>query len=182
MSATTLMINGKKHSFDIDPQMPLLWAIRDVVGLKGTKFGCGIAQCGACTVHLNGNATRSCVLPVSAAAGQKITTIEGLGDEAHLHAVQQAWIDEQVRNVAIASRGKLCWQRPCSKQWQRPTVPTQAMPTLMPPCRATFAVVSPTYASERPFTVRHMLAQHTKPKPPQEENNILIYTNFTFSP
>ncbi len=96
MSATTLTINGKKHSFDIDPKMPLLWAIRDVVGLKGTKFGCGIAQCGACTVHLNGNATRSCVLPVSAAAGQKITTIEGLGDEAHLHAVQQAWIDEQV--------------------------------------------------------------------------------------
>ncbi len=107
MAATTLTINGKKHSLDIDPQMPLLWAIRDVVGLKGTKFGCGIAQCGACTVHLNGNATRSCVLPVSAAAGQKITTIEGLGDETHLHAVQQAWIDEQVPQCGYCQSGQI---------------------------------------------------------------------------
>jgi isoquinoline 1-oxidoreductase subunit alpha len=107
MAATTLTINGKKHSLDIDPQMPLLWAIRDVVGLKGTKFGCGMAQCGACTVHINGSPTRSCVLPVSAAAGQKITTIEGLGDETHLHAVQQAWIDEQVPQCGYCQSGQI---------------------------------------------------------------------------
>ncbi len=107
MAAISLNINGKNHDLDIDPQMPLLWAVRDVVGLKGTKFGCGMAQCGACTIHLNGAPTRSCVLPVSAVAGQKITTIEGIGDETHLHVVQQAWIDEQVPQCGYCQSGQI---------------------------------------------------------------------------
>lgn len=91
----TLTINGESHEIDVDPTTPLLWVIRDYVGLTGTKFGCGIAQCGACTVHLNGTPVRSCVLPAQAATGKQITTIEGIAGE-QLHPVQQAWIDEQV--------------------------------------------------------------------------------------
>ena len=93
----TLHINGQLHELDVEPDTPLLWAIREQTGLTGTKFGCGIAQCGACTVHLNGTPIRSCVTPVQAAEGQQITTIEGIGQgDNRLHAVQQAWIDEQV--------------------------------------------------------------------------------------
>lgn len=107
MATIALTINGKKHTLNTDPQMPLLWAIRDVVGLKGTKFGCGMAQCGSCTVHINGVATRSCVTPVSAVANKKITTIEGIGTEANLHAVQQAWIDEQVPQCGYCQSGQI---------------------------------------------------------------------------
>src|SRR6185437_15882900 len=91
-----LTVNGQDHDIDVDPDMPLLWAIRENVGLTGTKYGCGIAQCGACTVHVDGVATRSCSLPVSAAAGKKIRTIEGLAPNGALHKVQQAWIDFDV--------------------------------------------------------------------------------------
>ncbi|WP_128543995.1 (2Fe-2S)-binding protein [Larkinella soli] len=107
MASLSLTINGKKQTIDADPQMPLLWAIRDVVGLKGTKFGCGIAQCGACTVHLNGTPIRSCSTPVSAAAGKKITTIEGIGTEKNLHPVQQAWIEEQVPQCGYCQSGQI---------------------------------------------------------------------------
>lgn len=107
MSAISLIVNGKKHTIDVDPKMPLLWAIRDFVGLKGTKYGCGIAQCGACTVHLNGTPIRSCSVPVSAVANKKITTIEGVGDESSLHAVQQAWIEEQVPQCGYCQSGQI---------------------------------------------------------------------------
>ena len=107
MAAISLNVNGKQHDLDIDPKMPLLWAIRDFVGLKGTKFGCGIAQCGACTVHLDGKPSRACSLPVQAVAGKKITTIEGIGDEANLHAVQQAWIAEQVPQCGYCQSGQI---------------------------------------------------------------------------
>ena len=107
MAAISLNINGKQHNLDIDPKMPLLWAIRDFVGLKGTKFGCGIAQCGACTVHLDGKPSRSCSLPVQAVAGKKITTIEGIGDEDRLHIVQQAWIEEQVPQCGYCQSGQI---------------------------------------------------------------------------
>lgn len=107
MAAITLTINGKKHPLNLDPQMPLLWAIRDFAGLKGTKFGCGIAQCGACTVHLDGQPVRSCSFPVSAAAGKRITTIEGIGTEKALHVVQQAWIDEQVPQCGYCQSGQI---------------------------------------------------------------------------
>jgi isoquinoline 1-oxidoreductase alpha subunit len=88
---TTLTINGKTHTVDAPGDMPLLWVLRDLVGLTGTKFGCGIAQCGACTVHLDGAAVRSCVLPVAAVAGKKITTIEAVGDTPSGRKVQEAW-------------------------------------------------------------------------------------------
>src|SRR5690349_12066300 len=91
-----LTINGKTHEVDVEPDTPLLWVIRDTIGMMGTKYGCGIAQCGACTVHLDGEAVRSCGLAVSDAAGKNITTIEGLADAGKLHKVQQAWIDNDV--------------------------------------------------------------------------------------
>jgi isoquinoline 1-oxidoreductase subunit alpha len=106
MASFTLKINSKTHTVDADPTMPLLWAIRDLVGLTGTKYGCGIAQCGACTVHLNGNAIRSCSMPVKAAAGKDITTIEGLSED-NSHPVQLAWIKEQVPQCGYCQSGQI---------------------------------------------------------------------------
>jgi isoquinoline 1-oxidoreductase alpha subunit len=105
-----LRINGRDQELDVDPAMPLLWAIRETLALTGTKFGCGISQCGACTVHLNGRPVRSCVTPTAAADGGEITTIEGLaataaGDE--LHPLQQAWIDQQVPQCGYCQSGQL---------------------------------------------------------------------------
>src|SRR5438445_12489227 len=91
-----LTINGKTLEVNVNPSTPLLWAIREQVGLTGTKYGCGIAQCGACTVHLDGAAVRSCVMPVAAAEGKRITTIEGLASGGVLHKVQKAWLDKEV--------------------------------------------------------------------------------------
>lgn len=101
-----LTINGQQHELDIPDDMPLLWAIRDVVGMKGTKFGCGIAQCGACTVHLDGVATRSCVTPVSAATGE-ITTIEAMAEDAVGRKVQQAWLDLGVAQCGYCQGGQI---------------------------------------------------------------------------
>lgn len=106
MASFTLKINGQSHTVDVDPQMPLLWAIRDVVGLTGTKYGCGMAQCGACTVHLEGTPIRSCSLPVSAANNKNITTIEGLSND-NSHPVQQAWILEQVPQCGYCQSGQI---------------------------------------------------------------------------
>ena len=105
--AITLEVNGRTRSVDIDPQTPLLWVLRDALGLTGTKFGCGISACGACTVHLDGRAVRTCTLPVSAAAGASITTIEGLAGDDKLHRVQQAWIDEQVPQCGYCQSGMI---------------------------------------------------------------------------
>lgn len=102
----TLHINGRPRELDVDPATPLLWVIRERTGLTGTKFGCGIAQCGACTVHVNGKPVRSCVTPVSAAENQEVTTIEGIG-RAGLHAVQLAWIDEQVPQCGYCQSGQI---------------------------------------------------------------------------
>jgi len=105
---TTLKINGSTYELDVDPTTPLLWVIREQAGLTGTKFGCGIAECGACTVHLNGAPIRSCVTPVQAAAGQEVTTIEGVGSvQDGLHPVQQAWIDEQVPQCGYCQSGQV---------------------------------------------------------------------------
>jgi isoquinoline 1-oxidoreductase subunit alpha len=101
-----LSVNGQDHALDIEPEMPLLWALRDEIGLTGTKFGCGIAQCGACTVHLDGVATRSCSVQVSDAVGHKITTIEGLKTDK-LHAVQQAWIEHDVPQCGYCQSGHI---------------------------------------------------------------------------
>ena len=103
----TLTVNGEKHSIDVDPDSPLLWVIRDTIGLTGTKFGCGIAECGACTVLADGRAVRSCMFPVSSAEGSLITTIEGLSRNGKLHAVQQAWIDHQVPQCGYCQSGMI---------------------------------------------------------------------------
>lgn len=106
MASVKLKINNKDYSLDLDPQMPLLWAIREAVGLKGTKFGCGMAQCGACTVHMNGQPVRSCSIPVEAVANANITTIEGLS-ENNAHPVQRAWIEEQVAQCGYCQSGQI---------------------------------------------------------------------------
>ena len=104
----TLSINGESQALDVDPSTPLLWVIRDYAGLTGTKFGCGIAQCGACTVHVDGSPVRSCVMPASAAVGKRITTIEGVNrGRDGLHPVQQAWIDEQVPQCGYCHSGQI---------------------------------------------------------------------------
>jgi aerobic-type carbon monoxide dehydrogenase small subunit (CoxS/CutS family) len=101
-----LLVNGKEQSVDVSPDMPLLWVLRDVIGLTGTKYGCGMALCGACTVHLDGEAVRSCVLPVSAAAGKKITTIEGLSTTGS-HPVQKAWVAHQAPQCGYCQSGMI---------------------------------------------------------------------------
>jgi isoquinoline 1-oxidoreductase subunit alpha len=106
MASFTLNINNKTHTIDGDPKMPLLWAIRDKVGLTGTKYGCGIAQCGACTVHMEGKPVRSCSIPLSAAANKNIVTIEGLSED-NGHPVQQAWIAEQVPQCGYCQSGQI---------------------------------------------------------------------------
>lgn len=102
----TITINGRKQRFDTAEDTPLLWALRDEAGLTGTKFGCGIAQCGACTVLIDGVPTRSCSIPASSVAGQKVTTIEGLGGD-RLHPVQQVWVDEQVPQCGYCQSGQI---------------------------------------------------------------------------
>jgi isoquinoline 1-oxidoreductase subunit alpha len=102
-----LTINGRKHRVDVPADMPLLWVLRDVIGLTGTKFGCGIAACGACTVQLEGEAVRSCVTPVSAAAGKKITTIEAIGETPSGKKVQQAWLDLEVVQCGYCQSGQI---------------------------------------------------------------------------
>jgi isoquinoline 1-oxidoreductase alpha subunit len=102
----SLTVNGKRHDVDVSADMPLLWVIRDTIGLTGTKFGCGLSQCGACTVHLDGQVTRSCVTPVSSVGAKKVTTIEGLSP-ATSHALQVAWIAEQVPQCGYCQSGQL---------------------------------------------------------------------------
>jgi isoquinoline 1-oxidoreductase alpha subunit len=103
--AITMIVNGKEHALDVEPDMPLLWALRETLGLTGTKFGCGISACGACTVHLDGRAVRSCTLPTSAAGGKHVTTIEGLAADGTLHRVQQAWVTHQVPQCGYCQSG-----------------------------------------------------------------------------
>lgn len=103
---TSLVLNGKNVTLDVDPNMPLLWAIRESAGLHGTKFGCGMAQCGACTVQLDGTAVRSCVLPVSAVAGKRVTTIEGIQSKPG-KAVQDAWVKLQVPQCGYCQSGQI---------------------------------------------------------------------------
>ena len=116
-----LTINGKSHEVDVDPNTPLLWVIREQVGLTGTKYGCGMAQCGACTVHVNGAPVRSCVMPVSAAAGAKITTIEGLASGNKLHKVQQAWIKNEVPQCGYCQSGMIMAAAALLRQKPNPT-------------------------------------------------------------
>src|SRR6476659_8021084 len=119
--AFNLNVNGKTVSVDVPGEMPLLWALRDVLDLKGTKFGCGIAQCGACTVHLDGVAARSCSIPVSAVGAKKIVTIEGLAANGTLHKVQQAWIDHDVPQCGYCQSGMIMAVAALLKDNPKPT-------------------------------------------------------------
>jgi isoquinoline 1-oxidoreductase alpha subunit len=103
----TLIVNGQSHNVDVEPDTPLLWVLRDTLGMTGTKYGCGIAQCGACTVHINGVATRSCSVQLSDVAGKEITTIEGLAANGVLHKVQQAWYEHDVPQCGYCQSGMI---------------------------------------------------------------------------
>jgi len=120
VSEITLHVNGKRHTLDVDPSTPLLWVLRDHLGMTGTKFGCGIAQCGACTVHLNGEATRSCVLPVEAVQGTHVTTIEGLSEHGD-HVLQQLWTEMNVPQCGYCQAGMLMAAAAMLRQIKKPT-------------------------------------------------------------
>jgi isoquinoline 1-oxidoreductase alpha subunit len=116
-----LTINGKAHDLEVDPTTPLLWVLREWIGMTGTKYGCGIAQCGACTVHIDGVATRSCSFPVSAAAGKQITTIEGLAQNNNLHPVQKAWLELDVPQCGYCQSGMIMAVAALLKERPKPT-------------------------------------------------------------
>ncbi|MDJ1481857.1 (2Fe-2S)-binding protein [Cytophagaceae bacterium YF14B1] len=120
MPSYTLLINHKRCTVEAEEAMPLLWVIRDLIGLTGTKFGCGIAQCGACTVHLNGTPVRSCSIPISSVADQPVTTIEGLSSD-NSHPVQQAWIAEQVPQCGYCQSGQIMTAAAFLKKNPNPT-------------------------------------------------------------
>lgn len=117
----TLNINGNEQALDIEDDMPLLWALRDVLNMTGTKFGCGVAACGACTVHVDGVATRSCVMPVAAMTGKKIRTIEALEQDGKLHKVQQAWIQAQAPQCGYCQSGMIMAAVSLLEQKPKPT-------------------------------------------------------------
>lgn len=102
-----LMVNGRSHEVDVPDGMPLLWVLRDVLGMTGTKFGCGIAQCGACTVHLDGEAIRSCITPISAVGTQPVVTIEAIGETANGRKIQSAWLDKEVVQCGYCQSGQI---------------------------------------------------------------------------
>jgi isoquinoline 1-oxidoreductase alpha subunit len=104
---TTFTLNGVERTVDVPGEMPLLWVLRDVLGMTGTKFGCGMAMCGACTVHLDGTAVRTCILPVSEVAGRAVTTIEGIGTPEHPHPMQAAWVAERVPQCGYCQSGQI---------------------------------------------------------------------------
>jgi len=116
-----LTVNGRAHDIDVDPDTPLLWVIREQVGLTGTKYGCGVAQCGACTVHIDGDAVRSCSLPVSAADGRQITTIEGIAQGNVLHKVQAAWVAHDVPQCGYCQTGMIMAVVALLKEKPKPT-------------------------------------------------------------
>ncbi len=121
MPKYTLEINGERTAIEAAADMPLLWAIRDKAGLTGTKFGCGIGQCGACTVHINGAPVRSCLLPISAVDGSQVTTIEGLADSDQLHVLQQVWIDQDVAQCGYCQAGQIMSAAALLNQNPKPT-------------------------------------------------------------
>ncbi|QAY95658.1 (2Fe-2S)-binding protein [Methylovirgula ligni] len=116
-----LSINGQSHQVDVPDDMPLLWVLRDVLGMTGTKFGCGIAQCGACTVHLAGQPVRSCLLPVSAIGARQVTTIEAVGQTPNGHKIQQAWLDKEVVQCGYCQSGQIMSATALLNQTPHPT-------------------------------------------------------------
>jgi isoquinoline 1-oxidoreductase alpha subunit len=121
MPSTEIVVNGERRTSDADPRTPLLWVLREDFGLAAAKFGCGIAQCGACTVHLDDQAIRSCVTPLARAAGKRVTTLEGLGKPGKLHAVQAAWLAEQVPQCGYCQPGQIMQAASLLRQKPHPT-------------------------------------------------------------
>jgi isoquinoline 1-oxidoreductase subunit alpha len=121
MPMISIRVNGREHRLDVEDDMPLLWAIRDEIGLTGTKFGCGIAQCGACTVHVDGKPVRSCGVPVGSVVGASITTIEGLSGTAATHPVQRAWIEHDVPQCGYCQSGQIMAAAAFLKDHPEPT-------------------------------------------------------------
>jgi len=117
----SLNINGQSYQADVDPRTPLLWVLRDAIGLTGTKYGCGIAQCGACTVHMDGMAVRSCSVPLSLAEGKQVTTIEGLAQNGSLHKVQKAWVEHDVPQCGYCQSGMIMAVAALLKDKPKPT-------------------------------------------------------------
>ena len=120
MAQFNLTVNGQNHQVDVDPDTPILWVLRDTLSLVGTKYGCGIAQCGACTIHINGKAARSCSLPIGAAEGKDITTIEGLSDDGS-HPVQRAWVEHDVPQCGYCQAGQIMTASAFLAENQNPT-------------------------------------------------------------
>jgi isoquinoline 1-oxidoreductase subunit alpha len=118
---TTLIVNGQSSTLDVDPTTPVLWALRDGLGLMGTKFGCGVAQCGACTVHIDGQAVRSCVTPVSAAAGKRVQTIEAMANDKVGKAVQAAWVEHDVAQCGYCQSGQVMSATALLKKNRKPS-------------------------------------------------------------
>jgi isoquinoline 1-oxidoreductase alpha subunit len=118
---TTITVNGKTHEVNVEPDTPLLWVLREQVGLTGTKFGCGIAACGACTVHIDGQAVRSCSMPLASVAGKQITTIEGLAQNNVLHKVQKAWVDLDIPQCGYCQSGMIMAVAALLKEKPKPT-------------------------------------------------------------
>ena len=118
---TALSVNGKTYEVDVEPDTPLLWVLRDTIGLTGAKYGCGIAQCGACTVHIDGVATRSCQVPIEAVGAARVTTIESLAQNGRLHPVQQAWIDFDVPQCGYCQSGMIMAVTALLRQKPKPT-------------------------------------------------------------
>lgn len=116
-----LQINGKKYTVDAEEQMPLLWVLRDILNLTGTKYGCGVSYCGACTVHIDGVATKTCTLPLSSVQGKSITTIEGISKEGNLTAIQKAWIEHQVPQCGYCQSGMIMAAESFLKSYPNPT-------------------------------------------------------------
>ena len=139
-----LTINGKSQDVDVDPTTPLLWVIRENVGLTGTKYGCGVAQCGACTVHVNGLPVRSCSVPVSAVSGAKITTIEGLASGKTLHKVQKAWLDHDVPQCGYCQSGMIMAVAALLK-----TNPSRPTPISTPPSPTSVAAAPSSRCAKR---------------------------------
>ena len=118
---TTITVNGKTHEVNVEPDTPLLWVLREQVGLTGTKYGCGIAACGACTVHIDGQAVRSCSMPLASVAGKQITTIEGLAANEALHKVQKAWLDLDIPQCGFCQSGMIMAVAALLKEKPKPT-------------------------------------------------------------
>ncbi len=121
MASIRFTVNGTKKTVDVQPDTPLLWVLRDTLGLTGTKYGCGIGECGACVVHIDGEATRSCATPVSFCEGKSVLTIEGLGQEGRLHPVQEAWLEEDVPQCGYCQSGMIMSAAALLKTKKHPT-------------------------------------------------------------